>query len=119
MFSLEIECAPDERDFLIAELWEQGSAGIAELNPRTVRAFFDDGARRTRATADATGSICHDDDEIFERSDEPHLFSLANQLWHTDSSFKTTPARYSMLSCREATATGGDMELQVQVIDMY
>ena len=47
MFSLEIECAPDERDFLIAELWEQGSAGIAELNPRTVRAFFDDGARRT------------------------------------------------------------------------
>jgi hypothetical protein len=46
MFSLEIECAPDERDFLIAELWEHGSAGIAELNPRVVRAFFDDGARR-------------------------------------------------------------------------
>jgi ribosomal protein L11 methyltransferase len=46
MFSLEIECEPDERDFLIAELWEHGSAGIAELNPRVVRAFFDDGARR-------------------------------------------------------------------------
>jgi|ERR1035438_1947505 ribosomal protein L11 methyltransferase len=46
MFSLEIECGPDERDFLIAELWEQGAAGIAELNPRVVRAFFDDGARR-------------------------------------------------------------------------
>jgi len=39
----------------------------------------------------------NDDGEIFERSDEPHLFSLANQLWHTDSSFKSTPARYSML----------------------
>ena len=48
----------------------------------------------------------NDDGEIFERSDEPHLFSLANQLWHTDSSFKSTPARYSMLSCRAATATG-------------
>jgi len=46
MFSLEIECAADEKDFLIAELWEQGSVGIVELNPRTVRAFFDDGTRR-------------------------------------------------------------------------
>jgi ribosomal protein L11 methyltransferase len=46
MFSLEIECGPDDRDFLIAELWEQGSAGIVELSPRAVRAFFDDGARR-------------------------------------------------------------------------
>jgi ribosomal protein L11 methyltransferase len=46
MFSLEIECGPEDRDFLIAELWEQGSAGIVELNARLVRAFFDDGARR-------------------------------------------------------------------------
>lgn len=46
MFSLEIECAPDEKDFLIAELWEHGSAGIAELNPGKVRAFFDGGAHR-------------------------------------------------------------------------
>ena len=46
MYSLEIECAPDEKDFLIAELWEHGSAGIAELNPCKVRAFFDDGAHR-------------------------------------------------------------------------
>lgn len=44
MFSLEIDCDPDERDMLIAELWEQGSAGIVELNPVTVRAFFEDGA---------------------------------------------------------------------------
>jgi ribosomal protein L11 methyltransferase len=44
MFSLEIDCDPDEREILIAELWEQGSAGIVELNPVTVRAFFDDGA---------------------------------------------------------------------------
>ncbi|HUP05321.1 MAG TPA: 50S ribosomal protein L11 methyltransferase [Bryobacteraceae bacterium] len=47
MFSLEIECEPDEKDFLIAELWEQGPAGIVELNPRVVRAFFEDTVSRS------------------------------------------------------------------------
>jgi ribosomal protein L11 methyltransferase len=46
MFSLEIECDVDDRDLLIAELWEQGSAGIVELNAQRVRAFFEDGADR-------------------------------------------------------------------------
>jgi ribosomal protein L11 methyltransferase len=46
MFSLEIECDADDRDLLIAELWEQGSAGMVELDARRVRAFFDDGANR-------------------------------------------------------------------------
>ena len=46
MFSLEIDCDPDDRDMLIAELWEQGSAGIVELNPLTVRAFFEEGSNR-------------------------------------------------------------------------
>jgi len=46
MFSLEIECDPDDRDLLIAELWEQGSAGIVELNEQSVRAFFEDEADR-------------------------------------------------------------------------
>jgi ribosomal protein L11 methyltransferase len=48
MFSLEIECDPDDRDLLIAELWEHGSAGIVELNAQRVRAFFEDGAERDR-----------------------------------------------------------------------
>ena len=46
MFSLEIDCDPEDRDLLIAELWEQGSAGIVELNPLTVRSFFEDSANR-------------------------------------------------------------------------
>ena len=40
MFSLEIDCDPDDRDLLIAELWEQGSAGIVELNPLTRARVF-------------------------------------------------------------------------------
>ena len=46
MFSLEIECDPDDRDLLIAELWEQASAGIVELSSGRVRAFFEDTADR-------------------------------------------------------------------------
>jgi ribosomal protein L11 methyltransferase len=46
MFSLEIDCDPEDQDLLIAELWEQGSAGIVELNARTVRAFFEEDVNR-------------------------------------------------------------------------
>lgn len=38
------------------------------------------------------------------------LFTRANMFWHTDSSFKTAPARASMLSAREVATTGGDTE---------
>lgn len=44
MFSLEIECHPDRLDLLIADLWEQGCAGISELDDGRVRAFFEDAA---------------------------------------------------------------------------
>jgi alpha-ketoglutarate-dependent taurine dioxygenase len=39
------------------------------------------------------------------------LTARANQLWHTDSSFKTTPALASVLSARIVPRHGGDMEL--------
>jgi ribosomal protein L11 methyltransferase len=44
MFSIEIECDAEDRDLLIAELWELGSAGIVELSPARVRAFFEEDA---------------------------------------------------------------------------
>jgi ribosomal protein L11 methyltransferase len=56
MFSLEIECDPDDRDLLIAELWEQGTAGVVEMSPIRVRAFFDDGAARDALLAMFPGS---------------------------------------------------------------
>ena len=43
MFSLEVESDSDAKDFLIAELWEQGSTGIVEEDG-LLRAFFDDEA---------------------------------------------------------------------------
>jgi ribosomal protein L11 methyltransferase len=48
MFSLEIECDPEDRDLLIAELWDEGSAGIVELNARCLRAFFEEQADREK-----------------------------------------------------------------------
>ncbi len=37
---MELECGPEEKDILIAELWEQGSAGIEEI-PSGLRGFFE------------------------------------------------------------------------------
>jgi ribosomal protein L11 methyltransferase len=63
MFSLEIDCAPDERDLLIAELWERGVAGVAELAPTRVRAFFDGGADRRSLLAAYPGSAIREEED--------------------------------------------------------
>ena len=36
-------------------------------------------------------------DQILDRDDRKRLFGLGNQLWHSDSSYKAIPARYSLL----------------------
>lgn len=55
MFSLEIE-AGEERDVLIADLWEQGSCGIVEPAGHKLRAFFEDFADRVALLARYPGS---------------------------------------------------------------
>jgi alpha-ketoglutarate-dependent 2,4-dichlorophenoxyacetate dioxygenase len=37
-------------------------------------------------------------------------YQLANRFWHTDSSFKRIPGKYSLLHARELPPTGGDTE---------
>jgi alpha-ketoglutarate-dependent 2,4-dichlorophenoxyacetate dioxygenase len=49
-------------------------------------------------------------DEILARDDRRRLFSLGNMLWHSDSSFKSTPAKYSLLHARTIPAKGGNTE---------
>ena len=52
MFSVELQCEPEEKDLIIAELWEQGCAGITELSETRLRGFFQsDGAELRRALA--------------------------------------------------------------------
>ena len=42
--------------------------------------------------------------------DNWRLMQLANQLWHTDSSFKRIPGKISFLSAREVPTQGGETE---------
>jgi alpha-ketoglutarate-dependent 2,4-dichlorophenoxyacetate dioxygenase len=44
------------------------------------------------------------------RDDRRRLFNLGNQLWHSDSSFRAIPAKYSILSGRIVVDKGGNTE---------
>jgi alpha-ketoglutarate-dependent 2,4-dichlorophenoxyacetate dioxygenase len=48
--------------------------------------------------------------DILAREDRRRLFSLGNQLWHSDSSFKPTPAKYSLLHARVLPKKDGNTE---------
>ena len=48
--------------------------------------------------------------KVVARDDRRRLFGLGNQLWHSDSSFKEVPAKYSLLSARQIPPTGGNTE---------
>lgn len=46
----------------------------------------------------------------FTKDDPRRIFNLGNRLWHTDSSFKEIPAKYSLLSARNVSKEGGNTE---------
>jgi alpha-ketoglutarate-dependent 2,4-dichlorophenoxyacetate dioxygenase len=50
------------------------------------------------------------ENEILARDDRRRLFGLGNMLWHSDSSFKPTPAKYSLLHARIIPRKGGNTE---------
>lgn len=50
------------------------------------------------------------DGNIGAPTDKQVLNNRANQIWHTDSSFKPVPARASLLSARVIPSKGGDTE---------
>lgn len=45
-----------------------------------------------------------------ERNDRRRMFNLGNRLWHSDSSFRAIPAKYSLLSGRIVADKGGETE---------
>ena len=49
-------------------------------------------------------------DRILARGDRRRLFEFANRLWHSDSSFRDVPAKFSLLSARAIPAKGGNTE---------
>jgi alpha-ketoglutarate-dependent 2,4-dichlorophenoxyacetate dioxygenase len=50
------------------------------------------------------------DDQPFAIDDRRRLFAIGNRLWHSDSSFKVVPAKYSILRGVTVPAAGGNTE---------
>jgi ribosomal protein L11 methyltransferase len=58
MFSIDLACAPEDKDLTIAELWEAGCTGIVELDENvSLRVFFDDDARGAELQSRFGGEI--------------------------------------------------------------
>ncbi len=62
------------------------------------------------STSFADVSNLDENNKPFEREDRRRLFGIGNRLWHSDSSFKVIPAKYSLLHARTVPSTGGDTE---------
>jgi alpha-ketoglutarate-dependent 2,4-dichlorophenoxyacetate dioxygenase len=50
------------------------------------------------------------DGRPLDRASRQRLFNLGNMLWHSDSSFRAIPAKYSLLSARVVNPVGGNTE---------
>ena len=50
------------------------------------------------------------DSKTLSRDSRQRLFNLGNRLWHSDSSFRAVPAKYSLLSARSIPSGGGNTE---------
>jgi len=50
------------------------------------------------------------DGRPLDRESRQRLFNLGNMLWHSDSSFRPIPAKYSLLSARVVNPVGGNTE---------
>jgi alpha-ketoglutarate-dependent 2,4-dichlorophenoxyacetate dioxygenase len=50
------------------------------------------------------------DGRPLDRLSRERAFNLGNMLWHSDSSFRAVPAKYSLLSARVVNPTGGNTE---------
>ncbi|MEC9328613.1 MAG: TauD/TfdA family dioxygenase [Pseudomonadota bacterium] len=48
--------------------------------------------------------------QVYVRDDRRRLFNLGNRLWHSDSSFRAIPAKYSLLSARSLPENGPNTE---------
>jgi len=50
------------------------------------------------------------DNQLLARDNRRRLYGLGNMLWHSDSSFKMIPAKYSILSGRVVASHGGETQ---------
>ena len=82
---------------------------LGELEPPYTRINPDTGSRLDNSAL-ADQSNLGPGDRILEREDRKRLFTLGNRLWHSDSSYKPIPAKYSLLCAHVLPPSGGDTE---------
>ncbi len=82
------------------------SLGPLENTPAVV----DAGLKRLKHSEMVDISNLDVDGSILAADDRRRMFNLGNRLWHSDSSFKATPAQYSMLHARVIPPEGGETE---------
>jgi alpha-ketoglutarate-dependent 2,4-dichlorophenoxyacetate dioxygenase len=112
---LEVEAALDRHAVLIVRetpLNDEQQIAFSRLFGRLetpVGSIRKDRKRRVNegladvSNLDASNNICAAEDRW-------RLMMLANQLWHTDSSFKRVSGKVSLLSAHEVPPTGGETE---------
>jgi alpha-ketoglutarate-dependent 2,4-dichlorophenoxyacetate dioxygenase len=85
------------------------TSSLGELEPDYRKIQPEEGVRLTNPRLSDISNL-GPDDRILPRDDRKRLFQLGNQLWHSDSSYKTIPARYSALCAHVIPPEGGDTE---------
>jgi alpha-ketoglutarate-dependent 2,4-dichlorophenoxyacetate dioxygenase len=75
----------------------------------TVKAFRPDHRARLDLHLSDVSNL-DENDQVMAADDRRRMNGLGNRLWHTDSSFKAIPARYSLLSARAIPSVGGATE---------
>jgi alpha-ketoglutarate-dependent 2,4-dichlorophenoxyacetate dioxygenase len=111
----QIDCAMDQYAVLVfpdqalndaQQVAFAKSLGPLEKTPAVVDAQL----QRLKHSEMADISNLDVDGSILPANDRRRMFNLGNQLWHSDSSFKATPAKYSMLHARIIPPEGGETE---------
>ncbi|HVY18229.1 MAG TPA: TauD/TfdA family dioxygenase [Rhodopila sp.] len=75
----------------------------------TVRAYRSDFVPRLDLRIADISNLDHNN-QVRTNDDRLRLNALGNRLWHSDSSFKRVPARYSLLSARVIPSEGGETQ---------
>lgn len=65
---------------------------------------------RRISTRIADVSNLNRDNQLLAADSRQRLFNIGNQLWHSDSSFRAIPAKWSLLSARSVVSSGGNTE---------
>jgi alpha-ketoglutarate-dependent 2,4-dichlorophenoxyacetate dioxygenase len=75
----------------------------------TVKAYRSDFRPRLDLRVSDVSNLDHNN-QIRANNDRLRLNALGNRLWHSDSSFKRIPARFSLLSARTIPSEGGETQ---------